>query len=266
MPRQFQSPSSPSSSSSSSLSRKFLRALLLACVLLIPQVHAESPTPRTTTDPAPMGDGSSYEVRVAAVSVGKPDLAHVRGTAFLVGPRGLLATADHLVDGLSDDDLKQLFILRPTPPTVTASKATLVKRFKTGDSTRDLAFLQINRKPEDPDLPFFELAGEPQVGEEVFLLGYPLVFDKVYRWPLFRFGRISSVKYFLRDSKVLVLDLTSASGFSGAPVIRRSDGKVLGVQKGGATGNKQADFSLATVINTADLPTGDAGSRERPAP
>ena len=97
-------------------------------------------------------------------------------------------------------------------------------------------------------------------------MGYPLVFDKVYRWPLFRFGRISSVKYFLRDSKVLVLDLTSASGFSGAPVIRRSDGKVLGVQKGGATGNKQADFSLATVITVADLPAGDAAAPARPAP
>jgi V8-like Glu-specific endopeptidase len=241
----------------------------LAVALLLPagRAHAEAPAvrPGTGTD-APMGDGSTYEVRVAAVAVGKPDLTRVRGTAFLIGPRGLMATADHLVDSLSDDDLKQLFVLRPTPPTVTASKATLVKRFKTGDSTRDIAFLQISRKPEDPDLPFFELAGQPQVGEEVFLVGYPLVFDKVYRWPLFRFGRISSVKYFLRDSKVLVLDLTSASGFSGSPVIRRSDGKVLGVQKGGATGNKQADFSLATVLTTADLPSSDAGTADRPAP
>ena len=247
---------------------RLLSTLSLVFALSFPCAfaHAEAPVPKTNPDFAPMGDGSTFEVRVAAVSVGKPDLAHVRGTAFLIGPRGLFATADHLVDGLSDDQLKEIFILRPTPPTVTASKATLVKRFKTGDSTRDLAFLQITRKADDPDLPFFEIAGEPQVGEEVFLLGYPLVFDKVYRWPLFRFGRISSVKYFLRDSKVLVLDLTSASGFSGAPVIRRSDGKVLGVQKGGATGNKQADFSLATVLTTADLPTSDTEAPTRPAP
>lgn len=249
------------------LRHRLLPALSLAVALLLPPApgHAEAPAVRPGAD-ASMGDGSTYEVRVAAVAVGKPDLAHVRGTAFLIGPRGLLATADHLVDSLSDEDLQQLFVLRPTPPTVTASKATLVKRFKAGESTRDIAFLQIHRKPEDPDLPFFELAGQAEVGEEVFLVGYPLVFDKVYRWPLFRFGRISSVKYFLRDSKVLVLDLTSASGFSGSPVIRKSDGKVLGVQKGGATGNKQADFSLATVLTTADLPSSDAAATDRPAP
>jgi S1-C subfamily serine protease len=205
-----------------------------------------------------LGDGAAFEVRVAAIAIGKPDLAHVRGSAFLIGPRGLMATADHVLGNLNGEELNEVFVLRPTPPTLTASKATVLKRFATGDSTRDLAFLQIKRQPSDPDLPFFEIADQPQVGEDVFLLGYPLVFDRVYRWPLFRFGRISSVKYFLKDSKVLVLDLTSAGGFSGSPVVRRSDGKVLGVQKGGATGNKAADFSLATVITTADLPAGDS--------
>ncbi len=205
-----------------------------------------------------MGDGGEFEVRVAAVAVGKPDLAHVRGSAFMIGPRGLLATADHVIGDLTGDGLNEVYVLRPTPPTLTASKATVVKRFKSADSTRDLAFLQIARQAADADLPFFEIGDKPQVGEEVFLLGYPLVFDRVYRWPLFRFGRVSSVKYFLKDSKVLVLDLTSVSGFSGAPLVRRSDGKVLGVQKGGATGNKQADFSLATVLTPADLAAVDA--------
>jgi S1-C subfamily serine protease len=229
---------------------RLLRASF-SLALLLPAVsgYAEAPA---------LGDGAEFEVRVAAVAIGKPDLAHVRGSAFLIGPRGLLATADHVLGDLTGAELDEIFVLRPTPPTVTASKVTVVKRFKTGDSTRDLALLQIHRQPTDPDLPFFEIADQPQVGEDVFLLGYPLVFDRVYRWPLFRFGRISSVKYFLKDSKVLVLDLTSASGFSGAPVVRRSDGKVLAVQKGGATGNKQADFSLATVLTAADLPTGAA--------
>lgn len=247
---------------------RLLRSWSLAIALLLPltRAHAEAPVVRSGTDAPALGDGAAYEVRVAAVAVGKPDLAHVRGTAFLVGPRGLLATADHLLDDLSDDALKEIFVLRPTPPNITASKATVVKRFKTADSTRDLAFLQIARKADDPDLPFFEIAAEPQVGEDVFLVGYPLVFDKIYRWPLFRFGHVSSVKYFLRDSKVLVLDLNSVSGFSGSPVIRRSDGKVLGVQKGGATGNKQADFSLATVLTTADLPTAEPAAPSRPTP
>ena len=214
-------------------------------------------------EPPALGDGSEYEVRVAAVAVGKPEFSNVRGSAFLIGPRGLLVTADHVIGDLTGDALNEIYILRPTPPTITKSKATLVKRFKTGESTRDLAFLQIPREAADPDLPFFEIAEKPQVGEDVFLLGFPLVFDKVYRWPLFRFGRISSVKYFLRDSKVLVLDLTSAAGFSGSPVVRQSDGKVLAVQKGGATGNKQADFSLATVLTADDLPAAGAGQYDR---
>jgi hypothetical protein len=165
-----------------------------------------------------------------------------------------MVTADHVLGDSAGDSPNEIYVLRPTPPNMTISKATVVKRFKTADSTRDIAFLQMAREADAPDLPYFEIAQNPQVGEEVFLLGYPLVFDRVYRWPLFRFGRVSSVKYFLKDSKVLVLDLTSAQGFSGAPVIRRSDGKVLAVQKGSATGNKEANFSLGTVITAADLP------------
>ena len=213
-------------------------------------------------EPAALGDGSEYEVRVAAVALGKPDLAHVRGSAFLIGPKGLMVTADHVLGDAPGDAANEIYVLRPTSPTMTISKASVVKRFKTSDSTRDLAFLQMARESGAPDLPYFEIAENPQVGEEVFLLGYPLVFDRVYRWPLFRFGRVSSVKYFLKDSKVLVLDLTSAHGFSGAPVVRRADGKVLAVQKGSATGNKEANFSLGTVITTADLPAtpeADAG-------
>ena len=238
---------------------------LATLVLLLVAALCGLPAAPSLAELPALEDGSAYEVRVAAVAIGKPELSHVRGSAFLIGPRGLLATADHVLGELSEEALDQIYVLRPTPPTITASKVTVVKRFKTADSTRDLALLQIKRQPADPDLPFFELAGQPQVGEEVFLLGYPLVFDKVYRWPLFRFGRISSVKYFLRDSKVLVLDLTSASGFSGAPVVRRSDGKVLAVQKGGATGNKQADFSLATIITAADLPT-EQDAPAKPSP
>lgn len=195
-------------------------------------------------------DDVAVEARVVAVAAGKPDLGHVRGTAFLVGPRGLLATAAHVVLDENRRPIENLFILRPTPPTTTVSRVRVVRDF---GPVRDLALLQMNRKTEDPDLPFFEIGEGPRTGDEVFLAGFPLVFDKVYRWPLFRFGRISSVRYFLRESKVLVLDLTSAGGFSGAPVIRLSDGSVLAVQKGGATGNAQAGFSLATELNTKDL-------------
>lgn len=190
------------------------------------------------------------EVRVVAIAAGKPDFAHVRGTAFLVGPRGLLATAGHVVLNEKKEVIQDLFVLRPTPPDTTASRVKVVKRF---DGDRDVALLQMNRKPDDPDLPFFEIGETPKTGQEIFLAGYPLVFDKVYRWPLFRFGRIGSVRYFLRQSKVLVLDMISADGFSGSPLIRASDGKVLGVQKGGATGNAHAGFSIATELTASDL-------------
>jgi hypothetical protein len=200
-------------------------------------------------EPAPL-DVENVEVRVVAIASGKPDFAHVRGTAFLVGPRGLLATAEHVILDSKKQVIEDLFILRPTPPDTTASRVKVVKRFENG---RDLALLQMNRKPEDPDLPYFEIGDAPKTGSEIFMAGYPLVFDKVYRWPLFRFGRIGSVRYYLRQSKVLVLDMVSADGFSGSPVIRSSDGKVLGVQKGGATGNAYAGFSVATELSADDL-------------
>lgn len=207
-------------------------------------------------------DIEAAEVRVVAVAAGKPDFAHVRGTAFLVGPRGLLATAEHVILDDKKQVIENLFILRPTPPDITASRVKVVKRF---DNGRDLALMQMNRKPEDPDLPFFEIGDAPKTGGEIFMAGYPLVFDKVYRWPLFRFGRIGSVRYYLRQSKVLVLDMVSADGFSGSPVIRSLDGRVLGVQKGGATGNAYAGFSVATELTQADLVLSSNGS-ENPSP
>ncbi len=207
-------------------------------------------------EPAVLND-EAVEIRVVAVAAGKPDLAHVRGTAFLVGPRGLLATAEHVVLNEKKEVIPDLFVLRPTPPNVTASRVKVVKRFENG---RDLALLQINRKPDEPDLPFFEIGETPRTGQEIFIAGYPLVFDKVYRWPLFRFGRIGSVRYYLRQSKVLVLDLVSADGFSGSPLIRFHDGKVLGVLKGGATGNAQAGFSVATELSASDLVLSAEGS------
>jgi hypothetical protein len=217
---------------------------------------------RLAANEPPSLDVEAVEVRVVAVAAGKPDFAHVRGTAFLVGPRGLLATAEHVVLNDKQQVIENLFILRPTPPETTISRVRVVKRFGNG---RDLALLQMNRKPEDPNLPCFEIGDAPKPGAEIFMAGYPLVFDKVYRWPLFRFGRIGSVRYYLRQSKVLVLDMVSADGFSGSPVIRSSDGKVLGVQKGGATGNAYAGFSVATELTAADLVLSSKES-ENPSP
>lgn len=228
-----------------------LRVLFLGCLLA---------TTLPANEPA-VFDDETVEVRVVAVAAGKPDLAHVRGTAFLVGPRGLLATAEHVVLNEKQDVIPDLFILRPTPPNTTVSRVKVVKRFENG---RDLALLQVARKPEDPDLPFFEIGESARTGQEIFVAGYPLVFDKVYRWPLFRFGRIGSVRYFLRQSKVLVLDMISADGFSGSPLIRSADGKVLGVLKGGATGNAHAGFSVATELTASDLVLSPAGSEKSP--
>ncbi len=228
----------------------------LALVLLGAVVRAEGPLPAApqVVKPEATPDYSAIEVRVVAVAAGKPDFEHVRGTAFLVGPRGLLATAQHVVVNDKGEPLPNLFILRPTPPNITASPAVVSRLVAREEkSTRDIAFLQVKRSESDPDLPYFEIGADPGVGEQILTSGYPLVFDRVYRWPLFRFGRVSSTRYFLRDSKVLVLDMVSAGGFSGAPVIRMSDGRVLGVQKGGATGNPNAGFSIATEIRSKDV-------------
>jgi hypothetical protein len=215
-----------------------LRFLLLLAVAVLPAA------------PGRATDYAAIEARVVAVAQGKPEFGSVRGTAFLVGPRGLLATAAHVVTDPDGLPLENLFVLRPTPPNITASPAKVVRVFPGG---RDLALLQVARQPGDPDLPFFEIGENAATGEDILMAGYPLVFDRVYRWPLFRFGRISSTRYFLRQSKVLVLDMVSADGFSGAPVVRVSDGRVIGVQKGGATGNAHAGFSVATEISPVDL-------------
>lgn len=200
--------------------------------------------------PARLG---AIELSVGAVAWPKPELGNVRGTAFLLSKEGWMATADHVVCGSDNAVLSGLSVLLPSQQGLIVREVREVRRLRSDVSGRDIALMRIEPGPELKDRPRLEIGPGAALGDEVLVAGYPLVFDKVYRWPLLRWGRISSTRYHLRKAKVFVLDLTSAGGFSGSPVIRVADGKVVAVLKGKATGNSAADFSLGTQLLPADL-------------
>jgi hypothetical protein len=204
-----------------------------------------------------------FEDRVVAICAGKPSIGAVRGTGFFIRGDGLVATADHVVGPGDDGVVPEFFLMRAGEPESKFWRARLVRRLRSDERGPDIALLQAQGIAPAEPVPFFEF-GEAEGGDEVSVAGFPLVFDKVYRWPLLRFGRVASTRYHLREAKVYVLDLTSAGGFSGAPVVRLRDRRVVAVLKGKATGNVAADFSLGTSVeHLRGEPPGSDGGTER---
>ena len=77
--------------------------------------------------------------------------------------------------------------------------------------------------------------------------------------PFVRFGYISSTELDQQPEdpleprgKLIGLDLRSASGFSGSPVVLKRTGEVVGLIKGQTT-QFRAGFSFATPIHAADV-------------
>jgi hypothetical protein len=49
------------------------------------------------------------------------------------------------------------------------------------------------------------------------------------------------------------LDLPAVEGYSGSPVFNLRTKRVVGIIRGGSAGRKEADFSVAVVIEKRDL-------------
>lgn len=194
--------------------------------------------------------------RATAVLVrgAEPTLDGARGTAVFVGGARLL-TAGHAAVDAEGAPLGDLWVLRNVPDRGSRFFKVEVERvFGDGENGRDLALLRV-ADGSTPEVPFprLRIGGEPGTGARVITAGFPLVFDRVYRWPLLRFGWVASNRYHLRESKVIVLDLTSVGGFSGAPVVDRATGRLVAILKGKATGNPASDFCLATTVTAEDI-------------
>lgn len=191
----------------------------------------------------------------AVVRGEKASLSGARGSGVIVGTGGTILTAGHVAVDKDGNPLSDLWILRNVPGRGSRFFKVVVRQvFGYGDNGRDLALLAVadGQEAEEPFLGL-EIGHEPSTGAEVVASGFPLVFDRVYRWPLMRWGRVATSRFFYREAKVLVLDMTSIAGFSGAPVVDAQTGKLVAIIKGKATGNPQSDFCLATTVLRKDI-------------
>lgn len=194
------------------------------------------------------------ETRVVAICSDKPDTKNILGTGFIATKRGLVVTADHVIFNEQKNRVyKNLFCSWPTYPEPLWFRLSITKRFKQGAKGRDIALLQIIPDSRVKSYPFLEIGDEFEIGDPVLITGFPLVFEKIYHWPLFRRGTIASTRYKYQDSRVIVLDLPAVDGYSGSPVINLRNKKVVGIIKGGSAQRKGTDFSVAIVIEKTDL-------------
>jgi S1-C subfamily serine protease len=194
------------------------------------------------------------ETRVVAICSDKPDTKNILGTGFIATKHGLVVTADHVIFNEQKNRVyKNLFCSWPTYPEPLWFRLSITKRFKQGAKGRDIALLQIIPDSRVKSYPFLEIGDEFEIGDPVLITGFPLVFEKIYHWPLFRRGIIASTRYKYQDSRVIVLDLPAVDGYSGSPVFNLRTKKVVGILKGGSAQRKGTDFSVAIVIEKTDL-------------
>lgn len=154
-----------------------------------------------------------------------------QGTGFLVDSSGLVLTNAHVIAGVGDGDVSVYL------DTLTRVPAYVVARAQEAD----LALLRIH-----PDfargrpLPTLDGTAEPQVGERVFALGYPLGQDLTLTS-----GIVSSV----RDGAV-ISDVNINQGNSGGPMYAL-DGSIVAVNAFLNAGDYGPGLSGAIAIERA---------------
>ncbi|MFO7737761.1 MAG: serine protease [Desulfatiglandaceae bacterium] len=197
---------------------------------------------------------SEIETRVVAICSNKPDTRNILGTGFIAEETGVVVTADHVIfDEQKNSVHKDLFCSWPTYPEPLWFRLHIAKRFKQGPNGRDIALLRIASDNTMRSFPYLEIGNNFEVGDPILIIGFPFVFDKIYHWPLFRSGIIASTGYKYQSSRVMVLDLPAVEGYSGSPVFNLRTNKVVGIIRGGSASRKEADFSVAVVIEKEDL-------------
>jgi len=198
---------------------------------------------------------SDFEKTVVAICHSKPDTKTILGTGFIVASKGIVVTADHVITDKEGRIFNRLFALRPNYPEVEPFQLSVVKRFRKGSKGRDISILKIVSDCSRLNLSYMPVGEKPAIGDPVLIVGFPLVFNKVYSWPLFRSGIVASTRYNVDNSSILLLDLPPVNGYSGSPVISLKTLKVVGIYKGHSKDRPKTNFSIATILEKCDIPS-----------
>lgn len=196
---------------------------------------------------------SDIESTIVAICHTAPSLSNHTGTGFIASHDGVVVTADHVINDRHGKVYDRLFCIRPNYPDYENYELVLLKRFRSGQSGRDIAILKIKNEAHHGTFPFLSIGEDVEIGQPVFTAGFPNAFKGIYLWPLFRKGSVSSIRYNYENSEVIVLDLKAIAGYSGAPIITEKGVRVIGVMKGKNVKSSDGDFSVAVPLRTEDL-------------
>lgn len=148
---------------------------------------------------------------VAEPKIPKGAIVKTGGTAFLIDGKGFLVTNAHVLDG--------------SGAVVTDNSGHEYNaRIISIDRARDLAVLQIVDQEFKPlkNLPYGIRRTQPDLGEELFTLGYPR--DEI----VYNMGYLSAKTGYKGDTSSCQLSLTANPGNSGAPVFNKN-GEIVGI-------------------------------------
>jgi serine protease Do len=158
------------------------------------------------------------------------------GTAFLIDGDGYLVTNAHVLTGagaiVSDNNGNEYN-----------------SRILSVDRIHDLAILKIDDKDFKPvnTLPYSIKKTQPDLGEELFTLGYPR--DEI----VYNMGYLSAKTGYNGDTSSCQLSLTANPGNSGAPVFNKN-GEVIGIISTKQTQTEDVVFALKSnnIFNMID--------------
>jgi hypothetical protein len=186
------------------------------------------------------------------------DSTSMVGTGFVVSADGLLITADHVI--MDEDKGAQhpgLGVIMPG--TTDWREARVVRRFLRTETDRNVALLQVVSASNGESFDFLPLAEPEGAGEPILVCAYPGVFEGGLLQPFMRAGILATGQISVNSGPAMVvMDLPLVPGFSGAPVVSRNSGGVLGVARGLSAAAQESGFSVALRVFPGDLLPVDA--------
>ena len=180
-----------------------------------------------------MNIGMINKWKLATGKIICPDIGKA-GSGFFINDRGFFITNNHVVTKMNIDkteaikvDYSRQIFIKIAGNTYKAS--LVIDENSDRPVVYDYAILRLNVTPNA----FFDIANLSEIsqGEEVVAIGYPLDFNK----PIVSKGVISAIISrpshinALHRIRTFLTDTLITYGNSGGPLIRASDGKVIGI-------------------------------------
>lgn len=164
-----------------------------------------------------------------------------QGSGFLIDPTGFIATNNHVIEGVDDDDIEVWFDW-------TGDRRSYEAKVVVTDPENDLAILRITSKrfKEMDPLPYIISSEQALTGTEVFTLGYPDIFYLGGEIKMTK-GVISSTSGFQGDRREYQIDANIHGGNSGGPLFDEN-GRLIGINSSSFIEDANIHYSIKSSM------------------